>query len=356
MKRNYGNTKRFYAVSVLRLTPSSSWIPGLTYWNPAAERILGYRSDEIMGKYLHSLLVSPNRRYEYNTGITEWQQNGQGPVVGKTTALRVMTKFGYEIDTELSVSSMQIAGKWHAVGILRDVTQRKQAQEEYAAILQAAMDGFWVVNEQAEIVDVNDTYCGMIGYSREELLRMKIYDVEANETSEEINARIRTIHDKGHGRFETRHRRKDGNIIDIEVSVMGHGRSRDKKQYVFLRDITEQKKAEKERRDLEAQVQYTQKLESLGILAGGIAHDFNNILQIILGNVNLIQKVLSQLSPAYQFTDNIKRSVDRAVVLTRQMLAYSGTRSVALQAVNLNDIAGEMIHLLHVSISRKVTR
>lgn len=327
----------------------------VTYWNPAAEKILGYNADEIIGQLLHKVLVPPNRRHEYNMGISEWQQTGKGPVVGKITVLKTMTKCGREIDAELSVSSMEIAGNWHAVGILRDVTQRKQAQEEYSTILQAAMDGFWIVDGTGKIVDVNDTYCSIIGYSREELLRMKVYDVEVIENSDDIISRIRTIHQKGHGRFETRHRRKDGKLIDIEVSVMGYGSSEGKRQYVFLRDITEKKRDEKERRDLEAQVQYTQKLESLGILAGGIAHDFNNILQIILGNVNLIQKVLSQLSPAYQFTDNIKRSVDRAVVLTRQMLAYSGSRSVALQAVNLNDVAGEMIHLLHVSISRKVT-
>lgn len=327
----------------------------VTYWNPAAEKILGYSADEIIGQPLHKVLVPQNRRHEYNMGISEWRQTGQGPVVGKITVLKTMTKWGQEIEAELSVSSMEIAGQWHAVGILRDVTQRKQAQEEYSTILRAAMDGFWIVDETGKIVDVNDTYCSIIGYSREELLRMSIHDVEAQETSEEIISRIQVIHRKGHGRFETRHRRKDGKIIDIEVSVMGYGPSKGRKQYVFLRDITEQKRAEKERRDLEAQVQYTQKLESLGILAGGIAHDFNNILQIILGNVNLIQKVLSQLSPAYQFTDNIKRSVDRAVVLTRQMLAYSGARSVSLQAVNLSEVAGEIIHLLHASISRKVT-
>lgn len=327
----------------------------VTYWNPAAERILGYRADEVVGKLLHKMLIPPGRRSEYNTGISEWQRTGRGPVVDKTTALKVQTKAGYEIDAELSVSSMEISGQWHAVGILRDVTQRRQAEEEYRTILQAAMDGFWIIDEKGNILDVNDTFCRMIGYSREELLKMRIQDVEANETPEEITARIREIHEGGAGRFETRHKRRDGKIIDIEVSVMGGGTSAGKRLYVFLRDISRQKRADKERRDLEAQVQYTQKLESLGILAGGIAHDFNNILQIILGNVNLMQKMVPEMSPVYQFTDNIRRSVDRAVALTHQMLAYAGTRSVSLKPVNLSGIAEEIIQLLHVSISRKVT-
>jgi two-component system, cell cycle sensor histidine kinase and response regulator CckA len=236
-----------------------------------------------------------------------------------------------------------------------EVSRRKEAEKEYRTILQTAMDGFWIVNREGLILDVNDAYCRIIGYSREELLNMRIQDVEAAETSKEVVTHIQETRKKGTDRFETHHRRKDGIIVDIEVSASGDPQENDERQWVFLRDITERNRAEEERRSLEAQLQHGQKLEELGVLAGGIAHDFNNILQIILGNVDLIQKIILKMSPARPFVDNIKRSVDRAALLTNQMLAYAGKKSISLQVLDLGAISGDIIHLIQSSVSKKVT-
>lgn len=326
----------------------------VTFWNPSAARILGYSSEEVIGKPLHDALVPAERKHEYNHGIGAWRNTGLGSVVGKTTELKALTKSGQEIDIELSVSSMQISGQWHAVGILRDITRRKRSETEYKMILQTAMDGFWTVNSKGKILDVNDAYCQIIGYTRDELLNMSIEDVEAAETSEEIKRHIGIVHDKGEDRFETRQKRKDGSIIDIEVSVGGYKSSDGERQYVFLRDITADKRREEERRQLEARIQHAQNLESLSVLAGGVAHDFNNILQIILGNVNLMQKTTSEFSPSRPFIDNIRRSVDRASALTRQMLAYSGKRGIALQTLDINDSVRDFVMLVQSSLAPKV--
>ncbi|MCX5757878.1 MAG: PAS domain S-box protein [Candidatus Hydrogenedentes bacterium] len=215
----------------------------VSYWNPSAERILGYRSEEIIGKSVHELLAPASQQQEFTRGASDWQHTGQGPVVGRIMALKAVAKNGSEIDVELSVSSVEISGQWHAVGILRDVTQRKQAEEELRTILKTAMDGFWIVDREGRILDVNNTYCHVIGYSREELLNMRIQDVEAAETYEEVIEHIRVLHEKGADRFETHQRRKDGTIIDVEVSVNGTLRNGDR-LYVFIRDITEQKRTE----------------------------------------------------------------------------------------------------------------
>jgi len=134
----------------------------------------------------------------------------------------------------------------------------KLAEEEYQTIISTAMDGFWITGMQGHFLDVNDAYCHLVGYSREELLKMRIQDVEATEKPEETARHIQRIIETGHDRFETQHRCKDGRIVDIEVSVNfrpSHGG----RLYVFLRDIIARRQAEealqKAHEELELRVQ-----------------------------------------------------------------------------------------------------
>lgn len=124
-------------------------------------------------------------------------------------------------------------------------TKRQLTEEEYRTITRTSIDGFWIVDMQGCFLDVNDAYCRLIGYSRRELLKMRIPDVEAIEKPEETAQRILKIVKTGGDRFETRHRRKDGRIVDIEVSV-NYMKEAGGRMFVFLRDITERKHKEEE--------------------------------------------------------------------------------------------------------------
>jgi two-component system cell cycle sensor histidine kinase/response regulator CckA len=118
---------------------------------------------------------------------------------------------------------------------------------------------------------------------------------------------------------------------------------------LIVDDITDRVLAERERQHLEAQVQHTQKLESLGILAGGIAHDFNNILTGLLGNAELALRDVPPRSPIYPLLDNIHRAGRRAADLTGQMLAYSGKGRFVVQETDINDLVQDMASLLESS-------
>jgi PAS domain S-box-containing protein len=152
---------------------------------------------------------------------------------------------GSEIDVEVRASPLIYEGKPAIQAVIRDITERKQAEEGYRTIIRTAMDGFWITDTQGRFLDANQAYCSLIGYRRNELLNMSIADIEAIEKHEEIAARIGKIKQIGRDRFETRHRRKNGEIVDVEVSVnylpAGSGRL-----VVFVRDITERKQAEKQ--------------------------------------------------------------------------------------------------------------
>ncbi len=120
-----------------------------------------------------------------------------------------------------------------------------------------------------------------------------------------------------------------------------------------VQDITQRKVAEEERRELEAQIQHAQKLESLGVLAGGIAHDFNNLLVGILGYSDLAREELPTGSPVASYIDGVQHSARRAADLAHQMLAYSGKGKFIIESINLNMLVTEMMHLLEVSVSKK---
>jgi DNA-binding response OmpR family regulator len=113
-----------------------------------------------------------------------------------------------------------------------------------------------------------------------------------------------------------------------------------------FRDVTERKRAEEEKRNLERQVQQAQKMEGLGMLAGGIAHDFNNILMAVLGHAELALDEISPMSAARGNLTEITTAARRAADLCRQMLAYAGKASFALERVGLRDLVEEMAHLL----------
>jgi PAS domain S-box-containing protein len=121
------------------------------------------------------------------------------------------------------------------------ITAQKQEEDRVKTILRMAMDGFYLIDMEGRILETNDSYCSMIGYSSEELLKMSVKDVEAVETEEVIKNRIQQIIETGYSRFETKHKRKDGRVIDIEASV---NYLSGKKFFCFMRDITDRKRVE----------------------------------------------------------------------------------------------------------------
>ena len=134
---------------------------------------------------------------------------------------------------------------------INDVAERERTEiaqegkEQRRAILRTAMDGFWLLDMQGRLLDVNETYCRMSGYSVQELLAMRITDLDALETGDDTATHMQKVMAQSEDRFASRHRRKDGSVFDVEISVqyrpIGGG------QFVgFLRDITERKRAEKE--------------------------------------------------------------------------------------------------------------
>jgi PAS domain S-box-containing protein len=133
----------------------------------------------------------------------------------------------------------------------------------HQSILKTAMDGFWVVDAKGRLLEVNDAYCRMSGYDERTLLGMRIHDLEASESAAETDASLQRIEGLGSARFESRHRRKDGSFLDVEVSVQ-HRPGEGGRYVVFLRDVTERRQAQERLRQSEANLRQAQAAAKLG--------------------------------------------------------------------------------------------
>ena len=151
----------------------------------------------------------------------------------------------------LFICGLGLLGLWKGNALLRALeTALARSEERHKRILQTAMDGFWVTDVQGRLLEVNETYCRMSGYSEQELLNMHISDLEAEETAGDTAAHMQKLLSQGEDRFESRHRRKDGSLFDVEIRAQYSPES-DQLCTVFLRDITEQKQAEQNLKESE---------------------------------------------------------------------------------------------------------
>jgi PAS domain S-box-containing protein len=149
------------------------------------------------------------------------------------------------------------------VAVFDNVTKSRRAEEErrrhaaeYRAITNASLDGFWRIDLQGRILEVNETYCRFTGYGREELLQMSVADVEVIESPEQVLRHSARLREQGTERFETRHRRKDGSVFDVEVNPLFFAEEPGQ-ILVFLRDVTERKQAEVRLRESEERLRAT---------------------------------------------------------------------------------------------------
>ena len=102
----------------------------ISFWNPAAERILGYRTDEAVGQKLHQLIAPQRYHADHETAYAKFLHTGSGNAIGKMTELSARHQDGHEITVELSLSAVRMRDGWHAVGIIRDITERKRLEKE----------------------------------------------------------------------------------------------------------------------------------------------------------------------------------------------------------------------------------
>ncbi|WP_136525004.1 PAS domain S-box protein [Geomonas ferrireducens] len=234
----------------------------------------------------------------------------------------------------------QAEGELVRYGASRDVTEMKQVEAKLEMIrisVDAASDAIYWIRGDGRIIDVNPAACRSVGYTREEIMGMRVWDLDIQHKEDAWLKHFEELRSRGTMVFESIHKTKDGGTVPIEVVANYVHFDHQELNCAFVRDIAERKQAEQERQRLQAQ-----KLESLGTLAGGVAHDFNNILTSIIGNADLAMMQLPPESPVLGNLQRIEKSAAKAADLARQMLAYSGKGKFLVQSLDLSRLIEEM--------------
>ncbi|MCP4688947.1 MAG: PAS domain S-box protein [Desulfobacterales bacterium] len=233
----------------------------------------------------------------------------------------------------------------------------KESEERFRTLVEHAADAIFTHDLEGRLLDVNQWACHVLGYSRDELLTMKIQDLVAEEASEE----------KEHGRrfwenlqpdrpvtFECAYASKDCRVTPVEVRISRIQLTGQKLIFALARDITERKKAQEQRREIELQAQRSQKMESLNVMAESIAHNFNNLLHVVIGHHDFALSALPPDSKIAEYLRKADRAAKNAAELSTLMLTYVGYGKGAVQSVNITELIEDISELVWASAPENV--
>ncbi len=205
--------------------------------NPQASKMTGYTEEELLA--LNVIDVDANIQT-----LVELSEFFKTVMAGEpvTFETRHRRKDGSVFPVEVRATKLETVNGTKILGIARDIAERLERQIRYEHILKTTMDGFWLLDQTGKLIDANAAAADMLGYSRDELLKLTIRDIDAIETEDDTRRRTVEVKSQGYAQFETKHRRKDGSLFDVEMSVSYLG-PEDRTMVAFARDITERKRA-----------------------------------------------------------------------------------------------------------------
>ena len=207
--------------------------------------------------------------------------------------------------------------------LTEEIDERKQVEDtlkkseaRYRNLFQSSSDGLVVHDLEGNIFDVNQMFLKQSGFTREEILKLKIMDLHPSNMLEKSGQAFREISTNGYINFEVTFKKKSGELFPAEVSANLLDIGDQKVIQGMVRDISDRKIREEELLKI-------QKLESTGILAGGIAHDFNNLLTAILGNISMAKMFATADDKVFKRLTDAEKASIRAKDLTQQLLTFS---------------------------------
>jgi PAS domain S-box-containing protein len=308
------------------------------------EKVLGYTTAELNGSSSFEQ-IHPEDRERVREAAEVARRTG----IGQPVEYRFRHKDGSwrVLESTASVIRNSAGEPDKLVIVNRDVTERKRAEEAlqkseigFRAVVGDAPYGIFKADLSGKLLMVNPALEKMLGYtSQSELLEVNLENGIYRYPAEHQKICELFLRDQHFKDVEVEWKRKDGGFIAVRCSGWPVKDDSGAHIEVFAEDVTE-------RRVLERQLRMAQRMEAVGRLSGGIAHDFNNLLGVIIGYIQLIKRTQIVGQPSFEYAEEIEKAGQRAVTLTRQLLAFSRQQVLEPVILNLNTLVSEMEKML----------
>ena len=301
----------------------------ISYWNASAERILGWNKEEALGQNLHQFLGPQRFQEAYRKAFPHFQKTGQGAAVGKTLELAALRKDGMEIPIELSMTAVKLRNGWHAVGIMRDISERKRteqeivrAQKKYTQLFESMSEGLFTADLEGRIISCNEAFKKIIGCGAAECPGACTNDITPEKwRAKEAEIFETQLHPRGYTEvYEKELKRKDGSTFPVAVRafLLKDEDGRAAGYWALVRDITSAKV-------MEAAQRQADRMQAIGALAAGIAHEINTPAQFVSDNLGFLRDSSASLLEL----------LNKCAELKNQGLNKSGTDVTIAQIIEL---------------------
>ncbi len=296
-------------------------------WNTAATALFGFTEAEVIGQPIE--IIIPDRYHEaHQEGIRRVSSGGPSHVIGKTVELAAVRKDGTEFPVELSLATWFLDERRYYTGIIRDISERKQAEEKFRSVTESAIDAIISADHVGEIISWNKAATRILGYTEEETVGQRLELIIPERFHDAHREGMKRVTEAGESRVigstvELAARTKSGEEVPIELSLSTWTVHEERYYTGIIRDIGERKRAEEALRQSEQalrekteemkrknevleetlqqlnemhdQLIIQEKMASLGKLSAGMAHELNNPASAAQRSADQLQKTFSQL-------------------------------------------------------------
>ena len=337
----------------------------ITEFNPAAERTFGYRRDQVLGQQLADVLVPPALRERHRHGFARYLATDEARVLGKRIEMTALRADGIEIPVEIAITRIPLDGPPSFTGYLRDITERKRAEEELRR-----SEAFLAEGQQLSRVG---SFSWRVATDEimwsEQLYRIFEIDRDVRVTFEVIGSRI---HPEDSSAFtkQIERCRRDGSDVQLEIRlqmsdrsvkyahVVAHSRDeRGRLEYIgAVQDVTQRRLSEEALATVRSELAYVARVTTLGVLTASIAHEVNQPLSGIITNASTCVRMLAADPPdidgARETARRTIRDGNRASDVMKRLRALFSTREFTLESLDLNEAAREVIALSSTDLQR----
>ena len=334
------------------------------YWNSAAEGMFGYTRDEILGRDLHQVLTLPTDREAFEKARPRFFSTGEGPGMGKLLELSAVRKNGDTFPVELSMAAVRLRGEWNAVGVVRDITQRKQAEEtlresenRFRRITTNMIDLIVETDATGTVVYVSPSTLAVTGYSESEMVGKSALAFVQPVDVELAAASLRGVYESGtpHG-IEFRCRKADGNDLWLEsrVSPLLDDNCGVRGALVACRDINRRKATEQELLKAKAVAEAANRAKSEFL--ANMSHEIRTPMNGVMGMLDLaLDSGLT--GPQRHYAEMAKISADSLLGIINDILDFSKIESGKLEleqsGFDLRETIGDTVKTLATRAQKK---